>query len=160
MAFAQCLFLILVANGAPVLVQYLLGDRLFNCPVDAGAKFLDGRPLLGPSKTARGVLASVFLAALAAPFVGVSLGTGAVIGLFAMLGDLLSSFIKRRLGIPPSDMALGLDQIPESLLPSLAVRSEFGLRTPEILGIVAGFVLVELLLSRVLYRLQIRRRPY
>ena len=31
----------------------------------------------------------------------------------AMLGDLLSSFWKRRVGLAPSWQAIGLDQIPE-----------------------------------------------
>lgn len=160
MALAQCLLLIVVANGAPVVAQYLLGEKIFNCPLDAGTRFWDGRPFFGRSKTVRGLIASVFLTAVAAPFVGVPLGTGAVIGLFAMLGDLLSSFVKRRLGVPSSGMALGLDQVPESLLPLLAVREEFNLSALHIGEIVAGFVLIELLLSRVLYRLHVRKRPY
>jgi hypothetical protein len=39
-----------------------------------------------------------------------------------MAGDLLSSFVKRRLNLPPSSRATGLDQIPESLLPALVCR--------------------------------------
>jgi hypothetical protein len=39
-----------------------------------------------------------------------------------MAGDLFSSFLKRRLNLPPSSPALGLDQVPESLFPLLACR--------------------------------------
>jgi CDP-2,3-bis-(O-geranylgeranyl)-sn-glycerol synthase len=57
-------------------------------------------------------------------------------------------------------MALGLDQIPESLLPLLAVAGEFGLSWTTIGLITIGFIVVELALSRVLYRLGVRNRPY
>jgi hypothetical protein len=42
------------------------------------------------------------------------------VAFMAMLGDLFSGFVKRRLGMGPSDKALGLDYVPESLLPLLA----------------------------------------
>src|SRR5262245_45390103 len=38
----------------------------------------------------------------------------------AMTGDLISSFVKRRMGLAPSDRVTGVDQIPESVLPLLA----------------------------------------
>jgi CDP-2,3-bis-(O-geranylgeranyl)-sn-glycerol synthase len=91
---------------------------------------------------------------------GLSLKVGLIVGLFDMLGDVLSSFIKRRMGLPSSSMALGLDQILESLIPLLAVREIFGLTWISILQLVAGFFFLELLLSQLLYRINIRRRPY
>jgi hypothetical protein len=48
---------------------------------------------------------------------------GVVVGSMAMLGDLFSSFVKRRLNLPPSSRATFLDQVPESLFPLLASRS-------------------------------------
>ena len=99
-----------------------------------------------------------------------SLMTGFLIALCAMLGDLLSSFIKRRLGLPSSSMALGLDQVPESLLPLLSVKFFAPALLPPPLQadmtwtlvwqIVAMFFIVELLVSRLLYRLHIRNEPY
>ena len=83
-----------------------------------------------------------------------------LIGLLAMAGDLLSSFIKRRLGRPSSSMMLGLDQVPEALLPLLAVREAFALDAPAIVVTVIAFLLLDLLLSQLLYRLGIRQRPY
>lgn len=41
------------ANGAPIIVRNLLGDR-FRWPIDANLKLVDGHPLFGPSKTVRG----------------------------------------------------------------------------------------------------------
>ncbi len=160
MAIPQLLLLLLVANGAPIITRLLLGDRPDTRPVDAGRVLRDGRRLFGPSKTVRGIIASIIVSALAAPLLGLSLLTGALVGLFAMLGDLFSSFCKRRLGIETSGMALGLDQIPESLFPALAVREQLGLDAMDIILVVVIFFALELVLSRLLYRLHIRKRPY
>jgi hypothetical protein len=75
-------------------------------------------------------------------------------------GDLLSSFLKRRLALAPSSQAIGLDQIPESLFPLLACRQELGLTAADIIMGVAIFFAGELSLSRVLCRLRFRDRPY
>jgi CDP-2,3-bis-(O-geranylgeranyl)-sn-glycerol synthase len=57
-------------------------------------------------------------------------------------------------------MALGLDQIPESLLPALALKTRLGLTAWDIAGVVFAFILLELLLSRLLFGLRLRDRPY
>lgn len=156
---AEMLVLLVVANGVPVLGKKIFGAR-FSRPLDGGLKLPDGHPLFGASKTVRGVLLSLIATGLAAPALGLDWSDGALIALLAMLGDLASSFIKRRLGRPPSSMALGLDQIPESLLPALAFKSRLGLMAWDIAGVVFAFILLELLLSRLLYGLRLRDRPY
>jgi CDP-2,3-bis-(O-geranylgeranyl)-sn-glycerol synthase len=77
-----------------------------------------------------------------------------------MAGDLLSSFLKRRLGLPPSSKASGFDQIPESLFPLLACQLPLSLTAVDILTGTAIFFVGEVLLSRVLFRLHVRDRPY
>jgi hypothetical protein len=77
-----------------------------------------------------------------------------------MAGDLLASFLKRRLGLQPSSMALGLDQIPESLFPLLACCRMLSLTTLDVVVGTAIFFVSELVLSRVLFRLHVRDRPY
>lgn len=156
---ATLLLLLGVANGTPVLARKLLGDT-FAYPLDRGLRFLDGLALLGPSKTARGLILAVLVTTLAAPLIGLHWSIGLKVGVFAMLGDLVSSFSKRRLGCAPSSQALGLDQIPESLFPLLAVRRPLALQAWEIALLVVAFMLLELLLSRLLYRVHIRERPY
>jgi len=79
---------------------------------------------------------------------------------FAMLGDLLASFIKRRAALPVSSRATGLDQIPESLLPALVVARPFELSLAEVAGIVAAFFVLDVVFSPVLHRLGLRHRPY
>jgi CDP-2,3-bis-(O-geranylgeranyl)-sn-glycerol synthase len=57
-------------------------------------------------------------------------------------------------------MALGLDQVPESLFPLWAMRSEWALTLASILGLVMAFLVLELWLSRWLHKLHIREKPY
>jgi|SRR6266481_87001 len=155
----QLLALLAVANGTPVIAKRLLGKR-FAWPLDAGANFFDRRPIFGASKTIRGVLLALLATSLAAALIGLGWHIGLLVGACAMAGDLLSSFLKRRLGRLPSSRALGLDQIPESLLPMLACRSLLDLDWSDIaLGTVL-FLVGEILVSRWLYRLRFRNQPY
>jgi CDP-2,3-bis-(O-geranylgeranyl)-sn-glycerol synthase len=159
MSTLDLLLLLMIANGAPILLKKALGC-LGDWPVDGGLTFGDERPLLGPSKTWRGLAAAVLATGLAAPVLGLSLGSGLLFGACAMLGDLVSSFAKRRLAIPSSGMALGLDQVPEALFPLLSVQSELNLGPGYIVWVVALFLLLELVLSRILYVLHIRDHPH
>jgi CDP-2,3-bis-(O-geranylgeranyl)-sn-glycerol synthase len=155
----QLLGLVTLANGTPVVAKRLFGAR-FARPLDGNCKFIDGRPLFGASKTTRGLLLSVVATSVCAPLVGLGITIGFVVAVSAMAGDLLSSFVKRRLALAPSSQAIGLDQIPESLLPLLACRHELGLTAADIAMGVALFFVGELALSRVLFRLRFRDRPY
>jgi CDP-2,3-bis-(O-geranylgeranyl)-sn-glycerol synthase len=156
---AKLLILLMLANGTPLVAKKVLGGR-FAWPLDGGASFIDGRPLLGPSKTMRGVLLALIACTAGAPILGLGWPIGLGVGAGAMAGDLLSSFIKRRLGRASSSRALGLDQVPESLIPLIACAGPLGLGTVDILVAVAIFLPGELLLSRWLYRLRLRDQPY
>jgi CDP-2,3-bis-(O-geranylgeranyl)-sn-glycerol synthase len=156
---AQLLTLLAVANGTPVIATKLLGkERAF--PLDGNATLSDGRPVFGSSKTLRGVILSIALTSACAPLVGLGWEVGFVVAVGAMVGDLFSSFVKRRLGMPSSSKFTGLDQIPESLLPLLACMALLPL-TP--LSVAVGaflFFVGALLFSRVFFKLNIRDRPY
>ena len=156
---AQLLILLAIANGAPVIAAKLLGkDNAL--PLDGNATLSDGKPLFGSSKTIRGVVLSVALTTIAALLVGLGWDVGFVVALGAMIGDLFSSFVKRRLGMASSSKFTGLDQIPESLIPLLASMALLPL-TP--LSVAIGtflFFVGALLLSRVFFKLNIRDRPY
>ena len=153
------LVLLTLANGTPIVAKKILGPR-FSYPLDGGTKLPDGWPLFGPSKTIRGILVSIVVTTAAAPLLGLDPSVGATVAAAAMAGDLISSFAKRRLNFPPSSQALGLDQIPESLLPMLACRSALSLTATDIVLGVAIFFIGELILSRFLYWLRLRDRPY
>lgn len=155
----KTLAMLLVANGAPIITRNLLKTR-YNWPIDRGKSLADGHPLLGYSKTWRGLITSVSATLFAALLLDLSAATGALFGLIAMLGDLLASFVKRRLGYVESSRTRGIDSIPESLLPALTLQLPLGLGWLDIAAVVAAFFLIEVWLSPVLYRLHIRNRPY
>lgn len=103
---------------------------------------------------------SIAVTILAAPWVGISSAADLLISAVAVVGDLLSSFIKCRMKLAPGSMALGLDQIPESFLPAIAARSMLPVSALDT-AIVSGFFFVgELVVSRALFALNIRDRPY
>ncbi len=56
--------------------------------------------------------------------------------------------------------ALGLDQLPESLLPLLACRATLALTAAEIALVVVLFFGGEIVLSRLLYKVHLRDEPY
>lgn len=158
-AIIQLLVLLAIANTAPIAGKRLLGSRL-SFPIDGGLGFFDGRPLFGPSKTIRGLVSAVLATAAAAPVIGVDWRTGALIAVLAMAGDLFSSFVKRRMKLPASSKATGLDQVPESLLPAFVCRGVLALSLLDVLVLVVVFVVGQIILARLSYRLHFRDRPY
>ena len=159
MLIAKLILLLVVANGAPIIARNLFGDH-FSFPVDGNIRLGDGQALFGPTKTIRGVLLSVIVTGICASLLGLGLHIGSLVAVAAMAGDLFASFIKRRLKKPPSSKAMGLDQLPESLFPMLACSGLLPLTSLDIAVIVLAFFVIELLLSKILYRLHIRDRPY
>ncbi len=107
------------ANGVPV----LLGG---GPPIDFKKKFVDHRPIFGKSKTWRGFWSAIFLGFITGVLVRHLLipilhpldqftlpgddWFGFYLGLGAMLGDLIGSFIKRRLNLKSGASAPILDQ--------------------------------------------------
>lgn len=120
------------ANAVPVIFG---GGR----PVDFGKIFLDGKPILGSHKTLRGFFSGLlvgtlvgFLQTLLFQNVLFQYDTqfrydvllGFMISLGALVGDLVESFIKRRLDLPPgSSLPVGdqLDFVAGAFLFSLPV---------------------------------------
>jgi len=155
----QLLVLMTLANGTPIVAKKIFGLR-FARPLDTGILFFDGRPLFGPSKTIRGIVASILITTASAPLIGLDLTIGAIVAGATIAGDLFSSFVKRRLNLPPSSQALGLDQVPESLFPLLACRDALSLTIADIALGVGIFFIGELILSRLLYQVYLRDEPY
>ncbi len=92
-----------LANATPV----LLGG---GGPLDGGRTWRDGEPILGDHKTVRGTLSGIAAGILTgllqqAPLRGVLLAVGAI------SGDLIVSFIKRRLKLKPGALFPLADQM-------------------------------------------------
>ncbi|MEM5825715.1 MAG: CDP-archaeol synthase, partial [Thermofilaceae archaeon] len=90
-----------VANATPVIVAKLLRRTH---PLDFGLHFVDGRRLLGDSKSIEGFIAGVSAGLLAGYLLSLygllSVGEAVPLSFGTMLGDAMGSFIKRRLGLP------------------------------------------------------------
>ena len=107
------------ANAAPVIFG---GGK----PMDFGKTFFDGKPFLGSHKTIRGFLAGIIVGTLVglvqtlifeqvlfqySPQFQYSILLGFVLSLGALTGDLIESFIKRRLNRSPGSSIPVADQI-------------------------------------------------
>ena len=159
MLIAKLLVLLTVANGTPVIAAKILGNNSA-LPLDGNVTLSDGRPLFGSSKTLRGVLLSILLTTACAPLIGLDWKVGSVVALTAMIGDLFSSFVKRRLGMDNSSQFTGLDQIPKSLLPLLVCMFLLPLTALDVVIATVIFFVGALIVSRILFKLNIRERPY
>ena len=154
------LFVMLVlANGAPVVAAGLL-KGIWSAPVDGGRLWKDGRPILGKSKTWRGVVSGGLACGLFSLITGLGFIFGVVFGVFGLIGDMLSSFIKRRRDLASSARAVGLDQIPEALLPMLLAMWWLPVSGWVVIGVVVLFTLSNIFASPLLYRIGIRRQPH
>ena len=155
----QMLILLSLANGSPVIAKQVFGEK-YALPVDGNARFIDGRPIFGPSKTIRGLLVSLLVTSLGAILLDLPIWIGLLTAVTAMAGDLLSSFSKRRLGLASSAKATGLDQIPESLFPLLACRTELSLTAVDIVAACVVFFVGQVIFSSLFFQQRLRDRPY
>ena len=157
--FIKLQVLLLAVHGAPVLLAYALGSR-GNIPVDFDKHCKDGRPLFGASKTWRGLIGALLVSCVLSQHLHYGLSFGIIFGALAMSGDLFASFIKRRIGLESSARFRGLDQIPESFLPSVYATYVLSLDWVWMILLPLVFMLCEMLISIPLYHLKIRKRPY
>ena len=104
----KILFFLFWGNLLPPLASLIMGER-FARPVDFGATWFDGRPLFGPHKTIRGILVCFTGSTLVFPLLGVSWQVAAYAAALLIAGDLLSSFIKRRLRMASGESVFVLD---------------------------------------------------
>ncbi len=157
MLIITLVLLLLMANGAPLLAGHWLHSRCLYAiqrPIDAGYCCRDGQRLLGESKTWQGLLAALFITTAAAALLQFPLWAAMLLALLAMIGDLISSFIKRRLHCRRGLNMPGLDQLPESLLPMLGVSLVLPLSGLQILFPVLLFILIHIVLTELLSALR------
>lgn len=112
-----CLLFLLWCNFLPPLAAFALGSR-FDAAIDGGLHLPDGEPLFGPHKTARGILAALLGSFAFIPFLATRSWLDVpMAALLACLGDLISSFLKRRFHLESGHESPLLDQALEGLLP-------------------------------------------
>ena len=157
--FIKLLVMLLATNGAPILMARIFQSRGAQ-PLDLGRQLLDGRPVFGSSKTWRGLAAALITSCILSMIFGYGIWFGLVFGILVIVGDLTSSFIKRRTGLKPSDQCTGLDQLPESFIPSVYAVWHLGAGWWWAVLLSLAFMLLEILISKPLFWLNIRKRPY
>ena len=133
------LLLLMAANATPVLVARLLGHR-FAAPIHLR--------IFGAHKTWRGVIAGAGTCGVLGAFLPCGPWWGLSFGLLALAGDLVSSFVKRRMHLQAGREVPLLDQLPESLLPMMVLANAFGLSATSIAGTAALFTLLDLASAR------------
>jgi len=158
-----------VANAVPVIVG---GGRA----LDGGRKMPDGKPIFGSHKTVRGFVAGVVAGTLtgmaqyaALQFVVLSdfvlpfqfsVWLGFLISFGALVGDLVHSFVKRRIGIAegsPLPVADQLDFVAGAVLFSFLVSP------PPLLTIFIIFVItlpIHLLTNLLAYVVGVKKTPW
>jgi len=160
------------ANGLAVLAR---GKH----PIDFNKKFIDKKPLLGRGKTYEGFIFAVFISTCIAtvemlvlpylpfdespvelyivkmtPFIGFVLGVG------AMLGDMMGSFIKRRIGIERGRPAPVLDQ-DDFIIGSILASSFFiSIKIEWIILLLIITPFFHLLANVIAYLLRLKNEPY
>lgn len=122
----KLLFFLWLINFIPPLLSFLIDSR-FSLPVDLNKTFRDQKPIFGPHKTWRGLLGALFCGFLLSYLLGFPLWLGFSATLLSMIGDLLSSFAKRRLDKPSGHNFPVMDQFFEGALPFLLISPYFGL---------------------------------
>ncbi len=168
------LFLIFPAYAANAL-PVVLGGGL---PIDLGRKMPDGKPIFGSHKTIRGFAAGVIagtltslaqlwvLQAVAPPDFVLPFQFGAVLGfaisLGALTGDLIHSFVKRRISIAEGAPLLIADQL-DFVVGAVLLYSLFSLAFPPLLTIALIFVItlpVHLLTNVLAYVVGVKKTPW
>ena len=108
---AQLLCLVAMANTASLIAK-LVWESIGRIRSIATSCFLMVAPCSANRRRCEGSLLLLRMSR-DVPIVGLAWTIGLVVGTTAMAGDLFSSFLKRRLDLPPSSKATGLDQVPE-----------------------------------------------
>jgi len=140
------------ANAAPV----ALGG---GPPLDGGEKWLDGKPFLGGHKTLRGCIVGVITGLLIGVLQG-SFYAGLTQGLGAILGDLVSSFLKRRWDIAPGEGFPLLDQLDFIVAAIILSQPYTRASLQEILIILVITVPIHYFMNYVAWLAKMKKNPW
>jgi CDP-2,3-bis-(O-geranylgeranyl)-sn-glycerol synthase len=152
------------ANGVPVLTPLIFKWRV---PVDLGYTFIDGRRLVGDNKSVQGVILGVVSGLAIGELQSILLNDYAfvtralVLSLGSVYGDLLGSFIKRRLKIEPGKSLPIIDQMSFILIAIILYVTFFkDLDKIQILFILGITPVIHLIANIFAYLLGIKKVPY
>ncbi len=153
------------ANASPVIFG---GGK----PIDCEKKFFDGKPIFGSHKTYRGFISGLLIGTFVgwvqetfAPSAGLPQGStllGFTLSIGALLGDLVGSFIKRRLNLKPGVPLPVIDQISFVVFALLlALVVEPNLFPPlRIILVIALTGPIHILVNFIAYLLHLKDEPW
>ena len=141
-----------VANSTPV----VLGG---GPALDGGKQWSDGKPILGPNKTIRGCLTGIIVGTL------IGLLQGNLIGGFAqatgaILGDLISSFYKRRRDYSPGSSMPIIDQLD---FISLAIILSYPFQQTDLLSVAVIMVItvpIHYAVNYISWLMKLKKNPW
>ncbi len=151
----------MVANASPVFLNR-------GTPIDRGRVFVDGRRLLGDGKTFEGYFLGLFFGYTVAVAESLLLNDshyiiyGMMGALGALVGDSVSSFFKRRLGLKRGAPLPIVDQL-DFYIGAAAFMWLVGWRPPRIsyfLGAALIIIIVHRLTNYLAYRLHLKDVPW
>ncbi|MHC1601528.1 MAG: CDP-2,3-bis-(O-geranylgeranyl)-sn-glycerol synthase [Candidatus Nezhaarchaeales archaeon] len=146
-----------IANATPLILAKFMPKRR---PIDLGKCWLDGKRILGDSKSIEGFVSGTFAGFVVGALLNSPL-KGFLMGLGAMTGDVLGSFIKRRLSISQGEPAPLLDQYLFMLI-ALLFSGSAGY-TPSMEQLIVILVVTPILYissNYVAYLLKMKPKPF
>lgn len=151
---AKILLLLVIINATPaIMMPRLSALSPLGTPLDLGRCFFDGRRLLGSHKTLGGFFLGVLSGALLGDLLGFSLSMGVAAGGLSMVGDSLSSFLKRRFNLDEGKESPVLDQAFQGGFPLVLFKVSNGLSLGTFTVLTAIFVVLGIVGSRLYHKL-------
>ena len=129
-------------------------------PIDGGRMWKDGKPILGPGKTWRGLFVGIFFGTLIGVLQAVTVEThdpfkaifrAFVISFGTLLGDSMGSFIKRRSGLKRGESYLFMDQLGFLIVGSVLVLLLFPLTIENVQFTLLGMTITYSIVNVLLY---------
>lgn len=111
-------------------------------PLDNSHKLFDGYPVLGRHKTIGGFLCGVLTGGILGHLIGFSLILAMAVGFLSMLGDIFTSFIKRRLHLAEGTEVPVLDQVFESGAPLLLFHRVYSFSWQTSMAVFVMFLVI------------------
>lgn len=156
----------ILANMSPVLFTKV---NFLNKPVDLGKKIGETR-MLGDNKTYRGLFFGILMAILVAFIqIWVPVNTpyqitpqnfwyvGFLLGFGALFGDIVESFFKRRIGIPPGKPWIPFDEIDHVIGALIMISFTFSLPLIPTMWIIILTTPIHIIINLVAYLLKLRK---
>ncbi|EQD32522.1 membrane protein containing DUF46 [mine drainage metagenome] len=147
------------ANGAPVLFG---GGK----PLDLGRK-IKGKRIFGNHKTIRGTLSSIIAGiaagAIEAIFLPYMLAASIMLIIGANIGDLIGSFIKRRINMPPGKSLPVMDQYGFFIFALIFAYPLSYMHFPDIYGLIFLVIFtgaLHVLTNRGAHKLKLKEVPW